>query len=264
MIVYNFLFDALEQFEIYNIFKLCFVCITNIFFTQIFCIAIIFLFILAATSNIRLSFYNLEDREDYFSSDSFAFFFWILSSLWELVMGILKDNVLQSKQVNAGFVFFLFLVLLFCNSMGLFPFTFTVTSSFVVTLFLSLCVFLAVNIMGLYLNGFTLFAHFLPTGTPLFIAPLLILIEIIPYFSRIFSLSIRLFANMLSGHGLLKILIGFSFLALSSMNFWFYFGIIPWIVVSIVFALEIAISFLQAYVFIILTSIYINDAIATH
>jgi len=163
-----------------------------------------------------------------------------------------------------GFLFFLFTNLLFFNVLGLLPFTFTVTSSFVVTLFFSLTVFLAANIMGIYYNGSSLIFNFLPTGTPLFIAPLLILIEIISYFSRIFSLSIRLFANMLSGHGLLKILIGFSFIALKSVSVWSIAGLIPWLVVSIVFGLEIAIAFLQAYVFIILTAIYINDAINPH
>jgi F-type H+-transporting ATPase subunit a len=137
-----------------------------------------------------------------------------LVGLFYLVTSIIKNNIIQTKNTNIGFVFFLFLHILVLNFIGLYPYTFTVTSSFVITLFFSLTVFLAANIMGLYRNGFGLFANFLPSGTPLFIAPLLILIEIISYFSRIFSLSIRLFANMLSGHGLLKILIGFSFVAL--------------------------------------------------
>jgi len=188
----------------------------------------------------------------------------LIKSLFALVVNILKDNVLQKKNSNISFVFFLFLTLLFLNIAGLFPFTFTVTSSFVVTLFFSLTVFLAANIMGLFHNGFYLLSNFLPTGTPLFIAPLLILIEIISYFSRIFSLSIRLFANMLSGHGLLKILIGFSFAAFKTLEFWFFLGFLPWLVVTVVLVLEVAIAFLQAYVFIILTAIYINDAINPH
>lgn len=195
---------------------------------------------------------------------AFPSLFLLFKSLFDLVVTILKDNILQKKSTNIGFVFFLFLTLLFLNIAGLFPFTFTVTSSFVVTLFFSLTVFLAANIMGIFHNGFYLLANFLPTGTPLFIAPLLILIEIISYFSRIFSLSIRLFANMLSGHGLLKILIGFSFVAFKTLEFWFFLGILPWLVVTIVLVLEVAIAFLQAYVFIILTAIYINDAINPH
>jgi len=81
--------------------------------------------------------------------------------------------------------------------------------------------------MGLFFNGTAVLANFLPTGTPIFIAPLLILIEMISYFSRIFSLSIRLFANMLSGHGLLKILIGFSFVAIRTFEPWLFLGLLP-------------------------------------
>lgn len=200
----------------------------------------------------------------YRSNQAFSFLYNVFFALYQLVVNILKVNILQRKNSNVGFLFFLFLNLLFFNVLGLLPYTFTVTSSFVVTLFFALTVFLAANIMGIFYNGSSLIFNFLPTGTPLFIAPLLILIEIISYFSRIFSLSIRLFANMLSGHGLLKILIGFSFIALKSVTIWSVVSLLPWIVVTIVFALEIAIAFLQAYVFIILTSIYINDAINPH
>jgi len=152
---------------------------------------------------------------------------YILTSLFKLTQTILQDNIIQTKNSNINFIFFLFLNLLLLNVAGLFPFTFTVTSSFVVTLFFSLTVFLAANIMGIYRNGFYILSNFLPTGTPLFISPLLILIEIISYFSRIFSLSIRLFANMLSGHGLLKILIGFSFVSFQTLKFWFILGLLP-------------------------------------
>jgi ATP synthase subunit 6 len=198
------------------------------------------------------------------SKTTSSLLFCILLALFNLVADILRDNVLQQKNMNIGFIFFLFLNILLLNVMGLFPFTFTVTSSFVVTLFFSLTVFLAANIMGLFFNGLYLFSSFLPTGTPLFIAPLLILIEVVSYFSRIFSLSIRLFANMLSGHGLLKILIWFAFVTFRLGTGWAAFGALPWLVVTIVFALEAAIAFLQAYVFIILTANYINDAIRPH
>lgn len=194
-----------------------------------------------------------------------SLWFWIYDSLFQLVVNILKENVLQKKYFsNLSFVFFLFLTILLFNIAGIFPFTFTITSSFVITLFLSLSVFLSANIMGIYHNGFAILSNFLPTGTPLFVAPLLILIEATSYFSRIFSLSIRLFANMLSGHGLLKVLIWFSYMALNSLDLWFPVGFLPWMVVTIVLLIEVAISFLQAYVFIILTAIYINDAINPH
>ena len=105
----------------------------------------------------------------------------------------------------------------------------------------------------------------MPGGSPILIAPLLILIEVISYFSRIFSLSIRLFANMMSGHALLKILIGFSWVALvSNSHFFNLVAFLPYFVVCAALILELAIAALQAYVFTVLICIYINDAINPH
>jgi len=222
------IFDALEQFDIFS--SLSFICCltilpTNLNITHIFTISCLFLLLLTILSESLCGPFWFNRNEVYFFENSLIFV--VFKSLFILVTDILKDNILQKKNSNIGFIFFLFLTLLFSNVAGLFPFTFTVTSSFVVTLFFSLTVFLAANIMGIYRNGFYILSNFLPTGTPLFISPLLILIEIISYFSRIFSLSIRLFANMLSGHGLLKILIGFSFVSFQTLKFWFILGLLP-------------------------------------
>jgi len=105
---------------------------------------------------------------------------------------------------------------------------------------------------------------FLPSGVPIFIAPFLVIIEFISYIAKVFSLSIRLFANMMSGHALLKILIGFSWALLSSGSALILLSIFPWIIVTAIMFLEMLIAFLQAYVFIILLSIYINDVLSSH
>lgn len=94
--------------------------------------------------------------------------------------------------------------------MGLIPFSYTITSSFAFTFYLSLSLFIGINILGIYQHSYAIFAFGLPNGSPLPLAPLIAVVELISYFSRIFSLSIRLFANMMAGHTLLKILIGFS------------------------------------------------------
>ena len=121
-----------------------------------------------------------------------------------------EENVILKKKPFILIVFFLFLFLLISNLIGMIPFSYTVTSSLVLTFFLSFSFFLGINLLGFYHNKISFFKTFLPGGTPVFIAPLLILIEVVSYFSRVFSLAIRLFANMMSGHALLKILIGFS------------------------------------------------------
>jgi ATP synthase subunit 6 len=104
----------------------------------------------------------------------------------------------------------------------------------------------------------------LPSGVPLGIAPFLIIIEIVSYFAKVFSLSIRLFANMMSGHALLKILIGFSWTLLGTISYYTIIALFPWILVTVIMFLEALIAFLQAYVFTILVTIYINDVLTDH
>lgn len=127
-----------------------------------------------------------------------------------MIFGILNENIALKKKSFIVLIFYLFLFLLFSNLVGMIPFSYTITSSLILTFFLSSGFFIGLNLIGFFHNKSSIFKTFLPGGSPILIAPLLILIEIISYFSRIFSLSIRLFANMMSGHALLKILIGFS------------------------------------------------------
>ena len=136
------------------------------------------------------------------------------------------------------------------------------TSAFIFTLLLSFVIFCLINIFAIIKLGFSQFLKlFLPGGTPLPIIILLVLIEIISYSARLLSLAIRLFANMMSGHALLKISIGFSFILFLSLSF---IGVGPWLIVVVIFLLEILIAFLQAYVFVILITIYLNDVNSSH
>jgi ATP synthase subunit 6 len=139
------------------------------------------------------------------------------------------------------------------------------TSSFIVTLFLAATHFIGINIIGSYKQSWQFLNLFLPSGVPLFIAPFLILIEVISYFAKVLSLSIRLFANMMSGHALLKILIGFSWVLCSTFSPVFIgLGLFPWIIVTLILFLEALIAFLQAYVFVVLIAIYLNDVTSSH
>jgi F-type H+-transporting ATPase subunit a len=158
-------------------------------------------------------------------------------------------------------VFTLFMFILAVNMIGLIPYTFTVTSHIIITASLALLVFFTVIVYGLWRNGIKFFKLFAPSGIPLLLMPLIILIEIMSFLSRPLSHSLRLFANMLAGHITLKVFAGFITM-LGAFGFFGWLGaIVPFALVVSVTALEFLVAFLQAYVFAILTCIYLNDAI---
>lgn len=144
------------------------------------------------------------------------------------------------------------------------PYCFTATSHLCITLGLAITAFLAINIIGIQKHGFHIFCLFLPSGAPLILAPLLVMIEFVSYCFRVISLALRLFANMMSGHCLLKILAGFAWTMLSAGKILFLLHILPLLVIFAIIGLELAIAFLQAYVFTVLFCIYLNDAINLH
>jgi F-type H+-transporting ATPase subunit a len=176
---------------------------------------------------------------------------------YEFIVNMLRDTVGQEGRKYFPFVFTVFMFVLFGNLLGMVPYSFTFTSHIVVTFALAFIIFVGVTILGFVKHGFHFFSFFVPPGTPLPMYPLLIPIEVISYLSRPISLSVRLFANMLAGHTLLKVIAGFVW-ALGV------FGILPLAFVVALTGLEILIACLQAYVFTILTCLYINDALHLH
>jgi ATP synthase subunit 6 len=180
-------------------------------------------------------------------------------------LSVIKSNTNLNRNEFFSILIFLFLFILGCNVCGLFPYTFTLSSAFVVTLFLAGTHYIAINIIGFFHQGWHFVNLFLPSGVPLVISPFLIIIELVSYLAKVLSLSIRLFANMMSGHALLKILIGFAWAMCASGGLLFISAsIIPWLLVTSIMFLEALIAFLQAYVFIILVAIYLNDVIDGH
>ena len=133
-----------------------------------------------------------------------------MRALYLLVRSMVRENLYVGKQQYFTVLFYLFFTLLIANLVGMVPYSFTITSSFIVTFFIALTHFIAINLIAIVKHKWNVMDLFLPSGAPLAIAPFLIFIEAVSYVARVFSLSIRLFANMLSGHALLKILIGFS------------------------------------------------------
>jgi len=175
-------------------------------------------------------------------------------------------NTIQSTAGKEGMRFFplvftLFMFILVANLIGLVPYTFTVTSHIIITACLALLVFLTVIIYGLYRNGLHFFGLFVPSGIPIYILPLIVFIEVLSFLSRPISHSVRLFANMLAGHITLKVFASFITL-LGGLGFAGALGaVLPLGLVVALTALELLVAFLQAYVFAILTCIYLNDAI---
>lgn len=246
------IFDPLEQFDILifsikNIFE-----INNI---TLFASYLIFLLFLI----------NLFDSNKKINIENKTPFNFLSLEILKFVNNITNANTVLPKQFFLIIFYMYFFFILTANFIGLIPFSYTITSSFIITLFLSFFLFLLINFLGVYRTGLLPFMGlFIPTGTPLQISFLLVLIEIVSYVARLFSLAIRLFANMMAGHTLLKILIGFGYVMLISFSGLIPFAFVPWILVTIIFTLEVLISFLQAYVFIILICIYSNDVSVSH
>lgn len=160
------------------------------------------------------------------------------------------------------YIFSLFLFLLFGNLIGLFPYCFTFTSHLIVTFVLALLIFTICNILGVIRHGWKFLKIFLPDGIPIYIAPLFILVELVSYLSRPISLSVRLFANMIAGHIMMKIFAIFT--SIFSLSKLFPLFVFPFFVNIILFPFELLVSILQAYVFSVLTCIYLNDALNLH
>jgi F-type H+-transporting ATPase subunit a len=180
---------------------------------------------------------------------------------YEFVANTLRDSAGEEGMKFFPFVFAIFMFVLMANLIGTIPYTFSVTSHLIITLALALLVFLTVFLYGLYKNGLKFFKLFVPHGIPMYILPLIVVIEIISFLSRPVSHSVRLFANMLAGHITLKVFAGFV-AGLGALGTAGVFGaVLPLAMTTALSALEILVAFLQAYVFAILTCIYLNDAL---
>jgi len=177
---------------------------------------------------------------------------------YRFIANLLNDTVGDQGRKFFPFVFSIFMFVLIGNMVGMIPYSFTFTSHIIVTFALAAVIFLGVTILALIKHKMRFFTFFYIPGVPIFMHPLLIPIEVISYLSRPISLSVRLFANMLAGHTLLKVFAGF----VVSMPF--FTGVLPLTFIVALTGLEILIAFLQAYVFAILTCLYINDAIHLH
>ena len=181
----------------------------------------------------------------------------LIEETYLLIAGLIDNNVGTQGRQYFPFVFSIFFFVLFGNLLGMVPYMFTFTSHIIATFTLAMVVFLFVTILGIVKHGFKFLSLFAPPGLPKFLLPAIVPIEMISYLARPISLAVRLFANMMAGHTMMKVFAGFS--AMLGV-----YGFLPIGVNVILSGFEIVIAIIQAYVFTILTCVYLNDAIHLH
>lgn len=188
----------------------------------------------------------------------------LIEGLYTIVVNIVEDNLGKKGLVYFPFIFVIFLFVLLSNVLGLVPYSFTTTSHLIVTLALACSVFGAVVIMSVQLHGMHAFAHFLPPGTSLPLSFLLVPIEIVSFLFKPLSLAVRLFANIIAGHTLLKVIGGFSWTIIKKGGLFFIAHFLPLFVLVLLIGLELGVALIQTYVFTILICIYFREGINLH
>ncbi len=181
----------------------------------------------------------------------------VVEMAYEFIAGLIRENAGKEGMRFFPLVFTLFMFILMGNMLGMIPGSFTWTSHIIVTFFMAVCVWIGVTAYGFYMHGVKFLGFFVPQGAPVYMIPLLVPIEILSYCVRPISLSVRLFVNMMAGHAMMKVFAGF----IIAMGV---FGIFPLAVSVALTGFEIAVAFLQAYIFTVLTCIYLHDAIHMH
>ena len=185
----------------------------------------------------------------------------ILEEVYLFTKLLVEKNIGQLGLQFFPLIFFLFSFLVLSNLIGMVPYSFTITSHIFVTFSLSFTLFIGINIIAIKTHKLHFLGFFLPSGVHIALAPLLVPIELVSYIARVFSLAIRLFANMMSGHTLLKIIAGFAWTMISFGGVWYFLQLFPLMIIIAVTVLELGIAILQAYVFTILICLYLNDAL---
>lgn len=191
-------------------------------------------------------------------------YFHIYKTIFLTSANMVIENAGKKGKFFIPYIFCLFFGLLVMNVLGMIPYNFTPTSHLIITYFLASLTFVFINVIGIKIHGPRILGLFLPDGAPTALIPLLIPIEFISYAFRTISLSVRLFANMMAGHTLLKVIGGFSWKMLKSGGALVIFHFVPLVVVFLLIGLELGVALIQAYVFTILSCIYLGDVIVLH
>ncbi len=187
-----------------------------------------------------------------------------LESFFTSINAMVREQIGSANEIYLPFIYSLFIFIVVSNLTGNIPYNYTIATSMIVSIGLSFTIFTGVTILAIYRHKLHFFSFFVPSGTPLALVPLLVLIELVSYTARAVSLGVRLFANMTAGHTLLKILSTFLGQMFSSSLFVSILTLIPFSIFIALIGLELAVSLIQAYVFCILTCSYIKDAVYLH
>ena len=197
----------------------------------------------------------------------------LISNSWSVALECIYATILsivinqinnKNGQVYFPFIYGLFMFILVSNLIGMIPYSFASTSHFILTFSLSFTIVIGATVLGFQIHGLKFFSLFVPAGCPLALLPLLVVIEFISYLARNISLGLRLAANILSGHMLLNILSGFTYNIMNSGFLYFFIGLLPLGFIIAFSGLELAIAFIQAQVFVVLSCSYIKDALELH
>lgn len=258
-----FAFSPLEQFEVISLISLN-APILGYLNISLSNLALYSLIVFLLVTIIHLAFKgtgggSLSDTKLIPSTWSIA-----LESSFASINAIVREQIGLRNEIYLPFIYSLFFFIIIANLIGNTPYSFTITTSIVLSVGLSFTIFIGVTVMGLVKHGLHFFSYFIPSGTPLSLVPLLVLIEVTSYLARALSLGVRLFANVTAGHTLLKILSTFLYQLFSSSFIVAFFTLIPYSIFIALIGLEIAVSIIQSYVFILLTASYIKDALELH
>jgi len=189
----------------------------------------------------------------------------VLELLYSMILGIVVDNISGKKaQLFFPLIFTIFFFISSMNLIGLIPYSYTVTSHFIVTFSISFFIFIGMNIICVKTHKLEFFSLFLPSGTSVLLAFLLVPVELISYIFKPLSLAIRLFCNMMAGHTLLKVFAGFAWSLSGTTGVLFLMHYVPLLILIPLFGLELGVALIQAFVFSLLTCIYLNDALNLH
>ena len=250
----TFINSPLEQFEVSSLlsFNAPILGYLNISLTNLALYSIIVL-------SLILSIHFMSNNENKIVPSKWSI---ALESLYASINSMVKEQL--GKELYLPFIYSLFFFILIANLTGNIPYSFTITTSIMVSIGLSFTILIGVTILAFYIHRLKFFSFFVPSGTPLALVPLLVLIELVSYLARAFSLGIRLFANVVAGHTLMKILATFLYQMFSSTLIIATITLIPFTIFLAIIGLELAVSIIQAYVFTILTCSYIKDAIELH
>lgn len=255
------LITPLEQFQIISLFSVKLFSL-DFSLTNLLLINLLTLFIFYIITFFFSSDTNYNKKNPFFVVPNTWQVF--IETAYDTVSQLLFDNISLEGEKYFPFISVIFIFILFSNLIGLVPYSFTVTSHIIVTFTLSFSIFIGVNIIAFNHHRENMLSLFIPANTSFALALILVPIEFVSYIAKPVSLGVRLFINLMAGHTLLKVIVGFAWSMLLLEDFISFIHVVPLIILVILMGLELGVAFIQAYVFTVLTCIYLNDSVNLH